>query len=172
MQKLIDNQHRLPAEARRYGLRSSAVTGCGWVAIYNALELMGYHMEPQELIRFLEHQAPGVNGNFGTMLWSPAACLHRWGFPTGVTVRRERFDEAAKDAAVCILFYRWRNGMKFGAHFVALHHTPEGFVGYNTFRNSVGPDRYGPSLEQWLRRRHYFGAVLTTVQPLKNKSGI
>ena len=167
MQKLIENQHNIPKEDLRYGLRTSASAGCGWIAVYNALELLGYHMEPKELIRALEHQAPLVNGSFGTMLWSPAAVLRRWGFPVRLLVKREQFDGAAKQAPVCILFYRWRKGLKFGAHFVALQHTEQGFVGYNTYKNSRGPDFYGPSLEEWLKKRGYFGAVLTTVQELR-----
>ena len=172
MPKLIENQHALPTARLRYGLRRSSASGCGWIAVYNALALMGYEAEPEDLIRALEHQPPMVNGCFGTMLWSPAQCFHRWGFPTKMVTKWVRFDEEAKRAAVCILFYRWRRGLKSGAHFVALQYTESGFVGYNTFRNSTGPDRYGPSLEQWLQKHAYFGAVLTTVDPIKCKSGI
>lgn len=79
-------------------------------------------------------------------------------------LRRSRFDALARESAVCILFYRWNRGWRFGAHFVALRHTPEGFVGYNTYRNSDGPDHYGPSLDAFLREKGYFGAVLTGIR--------
>ena len=86
------------------------------------------------------------------------------GFSTEVILDRKRFDSAAKEADVCILFYRWRRKAKLGAHFVALHHTGTGFVGYNTYRNSTGPDPYGESLDGFLREKKYFGCVLLAVK--------
>ena len=50
--------------------------------------------------------------------------------------------------------------MKLGAHFVALHRTQQGIVGYNTYKNSTGPDLYGESLAEFLKQKGYFGAVL------------
>ena len=35
-----------------------------------------------------------------------------------------------------------------GAHFVTVRYENGEFAGYNTFRNSSGPDRYGPSLDE------------------------
>ena len=163
MRRLIYNQRQLPGQLR-YGLRPSRETGCGWIAVYNALELMGGHAEPQALIRYFERQAPLLNGNMGTVLWGPAQCFRQWGFETKTLFRREQFDLAARQAQACILFYRWRRGWKVGAHFVALEPVEGGFVGYNTYKNSCGPDAYGPSLEAFLRRRGYFGAVLLTLK--------
>ena len=55
MDDLIYNQTKIPKEKWRYGLRTSAATGCGWVATYNALRLMDYRAEPEELIRYYEN---------------------------------------------------------------------------------------------------------------------
>jgi len=164
MNGLIYNQHDIPRQEHRYGLRSSAATGCGWVATHNALRLMGYRTDIDQLIRYYEWQLPLVHGNAGTSFWGPAVCFKNWGFPVGVVLDRRRFDEAAKNADACILFYRWRKNYKLGAHFVALHHTDTGFVGYNTYRNSTGPDFYGSSLNAFLLQKHYFGCVLITIQ--------
>ncbi len=163
MDGLIYNQRQIPRDQYRYGFRSSADTGCGWVATHNALCLMGYRTNLEELIRYYEWQLPLIHGNAGTSFWGPAVCFRNWGFPVEVTVDRKTFDQAAKAADVCILFYRWRKGVKLGAHFVALHHTQAGFVGYNTFRNSAGPDAYGESLDGFLKQRGYFGCVLMTI---------
>ena len=164
MDKFIWNQTKIPKEQWRYGLRSSAATGCGWIATYNALRLMGYRAKPEELIRYYERQVPLINGNLGTMLFGPALRFHQWGFPVQVVLDRSKFDQAAKDADVCILFYRWLKKYKYGAHFVALHHTEDGFVGDNTYRTSSGPDRYGSSLDDFLKRRKYFGCVLFAIK--------
>lgn len=160
MDDMICNQRMIPKEQWRYGLRSSAATGCGWIAAYNGLRLLGYRVKPEALIRYFERQLPLIHGNAGTTIWGPALYFRHWGFPVESTSDRERFDALAKGSGACILFYRWRRGWKIGAHFVALHHTPDGFVGYNTFRTSAGPDCYGESLDKFLKERGYFGAVL------------
>ena len=81
-----------------------------------------------------------------------------------ICFRASQFDAAASRSDACILFYRWRSKCKLGAHFVALHKTPEGFIGYNTYRNSTGPDQYGASLETFLRKKKYFGAILIGIR--------
>ncbi len=164
MDDLIYNQTKIPKDRWRYGFRSSASTGCGWIAVYNALRLMGYRACPEGLIRYFECQFPCVHGNFGTSIWGPALYFRKWGFPVRMTCRRSRLDALAKEGDVCVLFFRWRRGWRFGAHFVALQHTAEGFVGYNTDRVSAGPENYGHSLEAWLRERGYFLPVLTSIR--------
>lgn len=164
MTDMIYNQKDIPRDELRYGFRSSAATGCGWIATYNALRLMGYRAEPEALIRYYERQLPIIHGNAGTSFWGPALRFRQWGFPVEVIADRSRFDEAAKNADACILFYHWRRDWKLGAHFVALHHTGTGFVGYNTYRDSTGPDRYGESLQDFLKQKKYFGPVLIAIQ--------
>ena len=163
MKDLIYNQRNIPTDQWRYGFRTSAATGCGWIATYNALRLMGYRAEPEDLIRYYERQLPLIHGNAGTSFWGPALCFRQWNFPVKLVYSREKFDAAAKDADACILFYHWRKKWKLGAHFTALHHTAGGFVGYNTFKSSQGPDPYGPSLEGFLKKQSYFGAVLICI---------
>ncbi len=164
MNDLIYNQRDIPKNEHRYGLRASADVGCGWIAAYNALRLLGYKTDIDQLIRYYEWQLPLIHGNAGTSFWGPAVCFQKWGFPVKIVLDRKRFDEAAKDADVCVLFYHWRKKVKVGAHFVALHHTDKGFVGYNTYRNSTGPDGYGGSLDGFLQEKKYFGCVLITVK--------
>ena len=44
---------------------------------------------------------------------------------------------------------------------------PEGFVGYNTYRNSKGPDYYGKSLSEFIKNRKYYGTVLMAINNKK-----
>ena len=171
MDSLIYNQNHIPKNEYRYGFRSSAATGCGWVATHNALCLMGYRTDIHELIRYYEWQLPLIHGNAGTSFWGPAVCFKNWGFTVKIVLDRKRFDEEAKNADAAILFYRWQKKAKLGAHFVALHHTEKGFVGYNTFTNSEGPDHYGESLDGFLKARKYFGCVLIAIENKKKKEG-
>ncbi len=167
MSGLIYNQNHIPKDQYRYGLRSSAKTGCGWIATCNALGLLGYKTDMEQLIRYFEGQLPLIHGNAGTSFWGPALCFRNWGFPVRMIADRSRFDEEAAAADCCILFYHWGKKWKLGAHFVALHHTEKGFTGYNTYSNSTGPDFYGESLETFLKQRKYFGCVLIAIRDKK-----
>ena len=170
MMQLIYNQRSIPKELWRYGFRSSAATGCGWIATHNALVLMGCCTDIPQLIRYYEWQLPLIHGNAGTSFWGPAVCFRNWGFPVETAIDLRKFDALAGRSDVCILFYRWRRGCRIGAHFVALHKTDTGFVGYNTYRNSTGPDAYGPSLEAFLRDRKYFGGFLIGIRKKEKSS--
>lgn len=160
---MICNQHDIPKEAHRYGLRASSEVGCGWIATYNALKLLGRTTDIDELIRYFEWQLPLIHGNFGTSFWGPQRCFAKWGFPNKLIFDRRRFDEEAGRADACIVFYHWVSKGRAGAHFVALKPTAEGFVGFNTFRDSSGPDDWGGSIDAFLRRQRYFGCVLLAI---------
>lgn len=164
MNDLIYCQNDIPKEQWRYGFRSSAAVGCGWIATYNALVRMGYRAEPEKIIRMYERMLPLIHGNTGTNVFAPAICFKKWGFPVEIVFKREKYDEAAKRADVCILFYYWKQKWKLGGHFVALEHTDRGFIGYNTYKNSKGPDRYGDNLGDWIKRQGWFGTVLICIR--------
>ena len=158
---LIYNQKTDPRGTLRYGFRSSAATGCGWIATYNALCLLGLPAEPKELIRYYQKRFPLLNGTFGTFLPNVAGFFRRRGFARVRMVRRrDEFDTAAHGGDVCILYFWWRDGFRFGTHFAAVERREDGFWGYNTYRNSTGPDQFGPSLEAFLKERGYFWPVL------------
>ena len=70
MMDLIYNQHQIPREQWRYGLRSSAAVGCGWIATYNALRLLS----PLVNWRWFE---PGLRNEVHGLLTRVAAALPR-----------------------------------------------------------------------------------------------
>ena len=164
MKDLIYNQRDIPRDKWRYGFRSSAAVGCGWIATHNALRILGHQTDIEELIRYYEKQLPLIHGNAGTSFWAPALCFRSWNFPVEICFRSSQFDVVASRSDACILFYRWHRGCKMGAHFVALHKANSGFIGYNTYRNSTGPDRYGSSLEAFLKEKKYFSAILIGIR--------
>lgn len=168
MEELIYCQRDIPKDKWRYGFCSSAATGCGWIATYNALQLMGYkNIPPESIIRFYERQLPLIHGNAGTSIYAPAIFFKRHGFEVKSTIKRAQFDELAKQSDVCILYFWWRRKWKAGAHFVAVQYIEKGFIGYNTYRTSKGPDKYGESLDGFLKGRKYFGAVLIGIKDRK-----
>ena len=163
MKDLIYCQRDIPKDKWRYGFRSSAATGCGWIATYNALRLMGYRAEPEALIRLYERMLPLIHGNTGTAIPAPALVFRRWGFPVRVVCSRKKYDEAAKKSDVCIVFYYWRSKWRLGAHFATVRYRDGRFRGYNTYSNSTGPDDWTESIEGFLKQRKYFGSVLICI---------
>lgn len=172
MNDFIYCQRDIPKDKWRYGLRTSAATGCGWIATYNALKLMRYKSSPKRLIEYFEKQLPLLNGNAGTFVLGPAMFFKKHGFGVKTTAKRADFDTVAKESDVCIMYFWWKKKFAIGAHFVALHHTEKGFVGYNTYRQSTGPDNYGHSLDEFLKQRGYFGAVLTGIKDKRKINNI
>ena len=76
MNELIYCQREIPRGELRYGFRASAETGCGWIATYNALRLLGKRADKEEIIRYYERQLPLVHGNAGTAsgVRRPSSC--------------------------------------------------------------------------------------------------
>ena len=167
MDDLIYNQRKIPRDKWRYGFRTSAATGCGWIAVYNALRLMGYRVEPEKLIRYFERQLPLLHGNIGTLIPAPAIYFKQQGFGVSISARRENFNEIVNQSDVCVLFYRWHEKWALGAHFVTLHKKDGQIVGYNTYRNSQGPDVYGTDLNAFLKSRRYYLPVLIGIRDKK-----
>ena len=95
MDDLIYNQTKIPKDQWRYGLRTSAATGCGWIATYNALRILGKRAQPEELIRWYERQLPLLHGNAGTMFFAPAVFFSHHGFRTRRSGRRLPSDGAS-----------------------------------------------------------------------------
>ena len=164
MNDLICNQRSIPKTQWRYGFRSSAATGCGWIATHNALRLMGYRTDIDALIRYFEWQLPLIHGNAGTSFWGPALCFRNWGFPVELCFQRNQFDALVSRSDVCILFYHWQKKHKLGAHFIALHRQQEAITAFNVYRNSTGPENLGPSLEGWITEKKHFGCVLMGIR--------
>ena len=163
MTNFIYNQNDIPKEQWRYGLRSSAAAGCGWIATYNALHLLHKDVDIPRLISYYECQLPLIHGTFGTTIWGPVRCFRNWGFPVRLYHRIQDFDEAARKVPASILFFHWRKGVKMGGHFATCRYNGSQFIGFNTYKNSHGPDPLGDSLSAFLKRNHYFGAILMTI---------
>ena len=164
MDRFIYNQRTHNTGQLRYGLLSSAATGCGWIAVYNALLLLGKFASPESLIRYFRVHNLALGGTLGTDVFAPAVFFQKKGYKVKIYKDLRKFDAAAAAAKASLLWYHWRQGYKMGAHFVALHKKDGEFIGYNTYKNSVGPDRYGPSLREYILRQKWRLAELITIE--------
>ena len=135
-----------------------------WMDLPGPTDVMSFPMDelepggrpdaPEAVLSWFVRRRPLLNGLVGPTFGSMLAFFRKRGYTVITAFRKNNFDRLARESDVCVMFYFWRRGCRVGAHYVALQHTPEGFVGYNTFRNSTGPDRYGDSLSSFLKARH------------------
>ena len=160
---MIYNQNHIPKNKWRYGPWSSALVGCGWVATYNALCLLGDRRDPGELIDYYERQLPLINGTFGTQFWGPYRYFKSHGYETRLILDPDKYDALAGD--VNILFYHWRSGIRLGAHFVCIQRTENGFLSFNTYKNSTGPANIGASIRDFATKKGHFMTALITIKP-------
>ena len=137
MKDMILNQTRIPRDKWRYGFRSSAATGCGWIATLNAMILLGKEEEPERLIRFYHWALPLINGNCGTFIGSIWLYFVLRGYRVDFGFRRSSMDKMVRDSDVCILFYCWRSRRSVGAHYVTVTCKDGEFIGFNTYTNST-----------------------------------
>ena len=73
-----------------------------------------------------------------------------------------------RSSDVCVLIYSWRRKWKYGAHYVTLQQKGDQVIGYNTYTNSIGPDVYGESLTELLKKRKYFWPMLIAIENRTN----
>lgn len=147
----------------RFGFFRSSVNGCGWIAIYNALRLMGKTPDAGKLIAELEWTGAMLFGILGTWPYSVVHYFRIRGYSVRVNYRAERYDEAAKKSEISIIWFFHQKG----AHFVTVKWSETHFEGYNTFSNSKSSDNWGDSIEAFLQSRKYRPVMLISVSPQK-----
>jgi len=134
---LIDNQNRRPANRIRMGSSEGHnegwYNGCGWVATYNALVLLGTPEHPADIVRYFETSGGTVlDGVYGTYPFTIEAYLKGLGHNVNHTLFPQLtidIDDAIKASRVSILAYAHTNG----AHYATVEYLQdiEKFVIYN-----------------------------------------
>ncbi len=143
----------------RYALFRTSYNGCGWIAVYNALCLLGRNEKAEDIIRELEWTGVFLFGVFGTRPLAIVRFLRRRGLSVRIVRDPEKYDAAAaeSDASIAWFFH------KKGAHFVTLRREGDRFVGYNTYSNSKAAESWGPSVSARLKAGRYRPVMLITV---------
>ena len=159
----VVNQTAGDMKKLRFGFFQSGFNGCGWIAVYNALRLMGREPDAGKLIAELEWTGAMLFGVLGTWPYSVAHYFRLRGYRVRVTYRAGKYDETAREHEVNIIWFFHRKG----AHFVTLRWREDRFEGYNTYSNSVSPDSWGCSIERFLKDRNYRPVMLISVSPKK-----
>ncbi len=150
----IYNQHYEPYSSMEMGLTTLSHGGCGPIAVYNALKIMGRSdISLQYVINYFEENNGLLLGGF--LGSSPYACIDFFeahGYTVLATKNTMMYDEIAATADACILWC-WFDTSSFpglGAHFIAFEQKGERGIYYNAYGNSSGPYKYTGGCHEFL----------------------
>ncbi len=143
----------------RYGCFRSSYNGCGWIAVHNALKLLGEEPRTEKIISELEWTGALLFGVFGTWPYAVAGYFRRRGYKVTVTYDEKKYDRTAEKNKVSIVWFFHKKG----AHFVTLVRRGDDYVGYNTYSDSKSADNWGPSISENLRKRGKHPVMLISV---------
>jgi len=137
LQTLIDHQNQPPASLIRMGTREGLnegwYNGCGWVAAYNALIILGNPMHPAEIVHHFETTGGTVwDGVFGTFPHAIEGLFVELGYNVNHTLFPQvtlNLDNAIRNSRVAILAYMHTSA----AHYIVIEYRPEDglFIVYN-----------------------------------------
>ena len=141
----IVDQRRMTGQ--RYGLRTSDVNGCGWIATYNFLRSMGSRVQPGSVADALSRYSL-FRGLLGTSPFRIHRYLRRHGYALINAFGTKKAADQAADARAGILLYRHSGGWHFVA-FVRADDTQMHF--YNAI---AGAPNHVETMESFLKRQN------------------
>lgn len=146
----INGQGLPPVKDMRYGISNIARAGCGVIAVYNALLLLGNPHRFQDVVAWGDRGAAALFGLLGTRLWKTKKLFRRLGY-TVTAVRDETlFDRCAQDADVCLFTYWNQKGsIRQGMHTVCLQYCSGAIDVYNLSNRCAGVSRKS-TLKEWV----------------------
>ena len=170
MKTLIDDQNRRPANqiimGSTDGHNEGWYNGCGWVATYNALILLGTPRHPADIVNHFETSGGTVLGGvFGTYPYAIEMYLKDLGYSVNHTLFPQLvidIDEAIKASGAGILAYAHTSA----AHYVAIEYRKDidKFIVYN--------DRFARTMSEslGLQNETRKGAAINSVAALMNNT--
>lgn len=146
---LINGQGLSPVKDMRYGIVDIARSGCGVIAVYNALMLLGSPHRFHDVIAWGDKKASAAFGLLGTLPWKARSLFQRLGYAVTAVTDQGLFDRHARRADVCLFTYWNRKGsVRQGMHTVCLQYRSGAIEIYNLY-NSCAEVSRRPSLTEW-----------------------
>jgi RHS repeat-associated protein len=138
----IYNQSSGPASKLRFGAFPGSSNGCGWIATYNALKMLGRWTHPADIIYEYELRSPKLAGLIGVMPIPIVNYFRNRGYRVKLSFNINEFDSIAKRSGAVIICFAY----KWGVHYYAAHWDHGFFITYNFVSNDKKA-RYVKSLK-------------------------
>ena len=129
---IFSQRNRAIAEMR-YGKKPMWYNGCGIIAVYNALLLLGERPDFRVVTEYYEKHGKWFWGLLGTKPWKLGSYVKKQGYKLKLTSPKK-----ADNGIYLITVWNKRPGM----HFMALNKTDNGLQVYNGYRRHDTYDLY------------------------------
>lgn len=151
------NQMQKPACNFKFGFYKSNYNGCGWIATYNALYMLGRWMHPSEIIRRYEVRGNILAGTFGVDPHAIVLFFEQLRYRVSTQYNINYIDSSAKRNTTSILFYFNGPNVTYGAHYVAVKWNGREYLAYNLDSqcSNSQPTAIGSSLKQLIKWNNF-----------------
>ena len=129
----IFSQNNKAVADMRFGLKPMWYNGCGIIAVYNALLLLGFQNDLRKIVYYFERRGKMLWGLFGTKPWAIWRYIKKQGFKIRLCSYKK-----ADNGVYIITVWNKRPGM----HYMALKKTDSGLQVYNGYRRKDTYDTY------------------------------
>lgn len=146
----VNGQGLPPVRDLRYGVTGMARSGCGVIAVYNTLLLLGNPHPLHEVAAWGDLHARAALGLLGTLPWKAKGLFRRLGYTVTTVTDGRLMDARAAEADVCLFTYWNRRGSpRQGMHTVCAARRAGGLDIYNLSNLRCGVGRQ-PSFSDWI----------------------
>lgn len=150
-----------------FGRSNVRRSGCGAVAVFNALVTLGQQPVLEEIIDTFRHRhGLRLFGFLGISLWSILGWFRRAGYTVRVCADPRQFDRRIRESGAGIFWFLWWNRKNpkhpLGAHFIHVARGEKGFRVYNLHRGQTGPVETD-SLRALLKREALWAVLLEII---------
>ena len=138
---------------------TGSANGCGPVAIYNALRLLGERVQPAYVIRHLDTTGGALVG--GLLGINPKAVENAFmelEYNVNHMYLPKNLDVAVKESHVSVLAYAHNSG----AHYVAIEYVDGEYHVYNEYPGDKTPRKYD-SIDNWVVEGNFLPISLVTI---------
>ena len=172
----VNGQGLPPVKDMRYGVSHIARAGCGVIAVYNALLLLGNPHRFCEVVAWGDRKAAALFGLLGTLPWRAKKLFQQLGYTVDTVTDVALFDRCAQQADTCLFTYWNQKGsIRQGMHTVCLHYRSGAIDVYNLSNRCSGVSRkstlkewaaggIGPVVLYCIHAAHGVGGVADTTQ--------
>ncbi len=136
----IDDQAKGNAAKVKMGFYTGDYNGCGWVATYNALIILGKNVHPKDIVYYYEHHGSVLYGTLGILADAIADFFRQAKYKVKVTASTKDLDKKIKNSDATVLSYFHSQG----GHHVAIKWDGTNFWIYNEYHTIFSV----PSIEQ------------------------
>ena len=146
----INGQGLDPIKDMRYGISNIARAGCGVIAVYNALLLLGNPHRFQDVVAWGDQKAAAAFGLLGTLPWKAKRLFQRLGYTVSAITDEALLDSGARHADVCLFTYWNQKGsIRRGMHTVCLQYRSGAIDVYNLSNRCAGVS-HKSTLKEWV----------------------